>query len=881
MDNHRQMPWHSRELGEVYQRLDTSEEGLSDAEAEKRLQKNGYNELRAKPPKTILQMLWTQISDPMVLILVGAAVFSGILREWIEAVVIATIVVVNAVIGIVQEKKAQSSLEALRNMSAPTARALRQREESLIPAKELVVGDVVFLSDGDMVPADVRLIDSANLKVQEASLTGESVPSEKEADQVLPVECALGDRGNMLYTSSIITYGRATGVVVATGMDTEMGSIAQMLDSQDELDTPLKRKLSVLGQTLTFVGLAVCVLIFVIGMLYQRPLVPQFLVAISLAISIIPEGLPATATIVMALGVQRMAKKNALIRKLPAVETLGNATVICSDKTGTLTLNKMTATKIAVNGDFETGTPTQVENASDQHPGVYKELVYAAALCNDASFDPDRKGEIIGDPTEGALIYMAQAFGIDHERLEDEYPRLYEQPFDSERKRMTTVHSIAGKVVAYTKGAVDEMLPLCTQIMTAQGIRPITDGDRENVLSLCSEMSQEALRVLGFSMRILPKIPEEDENIEFQMTFIGVVGMIDPPRKEVADSVQICRNAGIRTVMITGDHKVTALAIARELGIYQEGNTILTGDELDAMDDEALDAVVGTATVFARVSPADKLRIIQSLKRIGEVTAMTGDGVNDSPALKAADIGVAMGVTGTDVAKDASDMVLLDDSFTTIVYAIKEGRRVYRNIQKVIQFLLAGNIAEILTLFVATILNWEAPLLAVHILWVNLATASFPALALGIDPPSKNIMRHRPVKSGTLFEKDLVYRVVIQGVFVSAMTICAYWIGASMTGHAAGQTMAFCVLAFSQMLRAFNQRSNTEPIWVRAENLNPWLVVSFLASAALMLCILLVPALQTAFQLTTLSVLQWMIVVALSVLSIVQMEVMKVLRRGK
>ena len=437
------MPWHSRELGEVYQRLDTSEEGLSDAEAEKRLQKNGYNELRAKPPKTILQMLWTQISDPMVLILVGAAVFSGILREWTEAVVIATIVVVNAVIGIVQEKKAQSSLEALRNMSAPTARALRQREESLIPAKELVVGDVVFLSDGDMVPADVRLIDSANLKVQEASLTGESVPSEKEADQVLPVECALGDRGNMLYTSSIITYGRATGVVVATGMDTEMGSIAQMLDSQDELDTPLKRKLSVLGQTLTFVGLAVCVLIFVIGMLYQRPLVPQFLVAISLAISIIPEGLPATATIVMALGVQRMAKKNALIRKLPAVETLGNATVICSDKTGTLTLNKMTATKIAVNGDFETGTPTQVENASDQHPGVYKELVYAAALCNDASFDPDRKGEIIGDPTEGALIYMAQAFGIDHERLEDEYPRLYEQPFDSERKRMTTVHSIA------------------------------------------------------------------------------------------------------------------------------------------------------------------------------------------------------------------------------------------------------------------------------------------------------------------------------------------------------------------------------------------------------------------------------------------------------
>ena len=880
MDRHRQTPWHALKLTEVYETLHTSEEGLSDAEAAERLEKYGRNALRSKPPKTILQMLKAQIIDPMVLILIGASAFSAILQEWTEAAVIFVIVIVNAVIGIVQEKKAQSSLEALRNMSAPTARVLRQGEETVIPASELVVGDVVMLGDGDMVPADLRLIDSANLKVQEASLTGESVPSEKEAEDILPEDCPLGDRSNMAYTSAIVTYGRATGVVVATGMDTEVGNIAGMLDNQDDTDTPLKRKLNAVGKTLTIVGLIVCALIFAIGAFYQRPLIPQFLVAISLAISIIPEGLPATATIVMALGVQRMAKKNALIRKLPAVETLGSATVICSDKTGTLTLNKMTVTHIAVNGDFENGTTTPVENAANQHPAVYKELVYAAALCNDASLDPDRKGEIIGDPTEGALIYLAQAFGIDHEALEDDYPRLFEQPFDSERKRMTTVHRIHEKWVSYTKGAVDEMLPLCTHILTSEGVRPITEADKENITKLCLSMSEGALRVLGFAMRTLMELPtDDDENVEFDMTFVGVTGMIDPPRKEVADSVRTCRQAGIRTIMITGDHKVTALAIAKELDIYREGNTVISGEELDTMTDDELDDAVKTTTVFARVSPADKLRIIQSLKRTGEVAAMTGDGVNDSPALKAADIGVAMGITGTDVAKDAADMILLDDSFTTIAYAIKEGRRVYRNIQKVIQFLLVGNIAEILTLFVATLFNWDAPLLAVHILWVNLATATLPALALGVDPASKNIMKHKPVKSGTLFEKDLVRRVITQGIFVAAMTTCAYWIGADLGGHVTGQTMAFCVLAFSQMLRAFNQRSNTEPIWVRAEGINPWLIVSFVVSALLMACILLVPALQNAFRLTLLDGTQWLIVIGLSLMSILQVEIVKTIKK--
>ena len=447
---------------------------------------------------------------------------------------------------------------------------------------------------------------------------------------------------------------------------------------------------------------------------------------------------------------------------------------------------------------------------------------------------------------------------------------------------MTTVHEIDGAITAYTKGAVDEMLPLCTRILTAAGERPITQDDRAQILALCRQLSESALRVLGFARRTLSAVPQEDaENVEFDLTFLGAAGMIDPPRQEVADSVRTCRQAGIRTIMITGDHKVTALAIARQLDIYREGDSVLSGEELDTLTDAELDRAVQRATVFARVSPADKLRIIQSLKRTGEVAAMTGDGVNDSPALKAADIGVAMGITGTDVAKDASDMILLDDSFTTIAYAIKEGRRVYRNIQKVIQFLLVGNIAEILTLFLATVFNRPAPLEAVHILWVNLATATLPALALGVDPASRNIMKHPPVQSGTLFEKDLVRRVITQGVFVAAMTTCAYYLGAALSGHAAGQTMAFCTLAFSQMLRSFNQRSNTEPIWVRAEGINPWLLVSFLACAALMAAILLVPALRGAFGLVALTGAQAALVAALSLLSLAQVEVAKAIRRRK
>lgn len=662
-------------------------------------------------------------------------------------------------------------------------------------------------------------------------------------------------------------------------MNTEIGQIAGMLEDDDTSDTPLKRKLNAVGKILTIIGLIICVLIFAIGAFYGRPLLPQFLVAISLAISIIPEGLPATATIIMALGVQRMAKEHALIKNLPAVETLGNATVICSDKTGTLTLNKMTVTHLANGDDFLNKKILKAQKAVKNN-NAYKDLMYAASLCNDASLSPASPEEIIGDPTEGALIPLAQDFGYSVSSLRKEYPRLGEYPFDSIRKRMSTIHEINNEYVAYIKGALDELLPLCDSIATSNGVQKLTKTDKENILALSHKMSDQALRVLGFASRTILNLPQENENIEQHLVFLGAVGMIDPARDEVKASIKMAREAGIKTIMITGDHKNTAVAIAKNLGIYANGNTVISGTELNEMTDSELDQAVKSTTVFARVSPNDKLRIIQSLKRNEEVVAMTGDGVNDSPALKAANIGVAMGISGTDVAKDVSDMILLNDSFTTITAAIKEGRKVYRNIQKVIQFLLVGNIAEITTLFIATLFNWDAPLLAVHILWVNLATASLPALALGVDPASKNIMKHKPVKTGTLFERDLVWRVISQGIFVALMTLLAYWIGDTFDNPIAGQTMAFCVLALSQMLRAFNQHSNTDPIWIRGNKVNIWLIVSFIVSAILMGVILFTPNLQSLFHLTNLTSRQWLVVIILSLFSILQVELMKLIKRS-
>lgn len=879
MDSQKQPPAYSQTKDELFSNLETSSAGLSEPEVDRRLKKYGHNVLNKKSPKSILNMLKEQIFDPMILILLGAATFSALLNEWVEAGVIFFIVIINSIIGIIQEKKAQASLAALKTMSAPTATVIRNGSEEIVSASELVVGDLVILTNGDMVPADLRLTQSNNLKIAEASLTGESIASEKNAAAVLSPDCPLGDRKNMAYTSSIVTYGRGSGIVTKTGMNTEIGQIAGMLEDDDTSDTPLKRKLNAVGKILTIIGLIICVLIFAIGAFYGRPLLPQFLVAISLAISIIPEGLPATATIIMALGVQRMAKEHALIKNLPAVETLGNATVICSDKTGTLTLNKMTVTHLANGDDFLNKKILKVQKAVKNN-NAYKDLMYAASLCNDASLSPASPEEIIGDPTEGALIPLAQDFGYSVSSLRKEYPRLGEYPFDSIRKRMSTIHEINNEYVAYIKGALDELLPLCDSIATSNGVQKLTKTDKENILALSHKMSDQALRVLGFASRTILNLPQENENIEQHLVFLGAVGMIDPARDEVKASIKMARKAGIKTIMITGDHKNTAVAIAKDLGIYANGNTVISGTELNEMTDSELDQAVKSTTVFARVSPNDKLRIIQSLKQNEEVVAMTGDGVNDSPALKAANIGVAMGISGTDVSKDVSDMILLNDSFTTITAAIKEGRKVYRNIQKVIQFLLVGNIAEITTLFIATLFNWDAPLLAVHILWVNLATASLPALALGVDPASKNIMKHKPVKTGTLFERDLVWRVISQGIFVALMTLLAYWIGDTFDNPIAGQTMTFCVLALSQMLRAFNQHSNTDPIWIRGNKVNIWLIVSFIVSAILMGVILFTPNLQSLFHLTNLTSRQWLVVIILSLFSILQVELMKLIKRS-
>ena len=885
-------PWHSLTCEETEALLHTSAEGLSDAEAAKRLEQYGKNNLRQKMPKSIAKMIWEQLTDVMVIILFLAAAFSLIMyfvnpgggeeRDGLaEAIVILVVIALNATVGVVQEKKAANALEALKNMTAPTARVLREGEESVVPASELVPGDIVYLEDGCIVPADIRIIQDSNMKVQEAALTGESVPSEKDGLTVLPEDAPLGDRVNMAYSSSIVMYGNATGIVVGTGMNTEVGKIANLLDEQDETDTPMKRKLNSVGKTLSLVGLIVCVLVLGISLIRDyTKWVSMIMTAISLAISIIPEGLPATSTIIMALGVQRMAKKNALVKSLPAVETLGSATVVCCDKTGTLTLNKMTVTHLAVGDDFLQGVTTKVEDVSKKYDSsVYEDLVAGAALCINAKKDPDNPGNILGDPTEGALVYLAEKFGIDTEDYEDAHPRLFEQPFDSDRKRMSVLNQTEGGYTVYTKGAVDEMLPLCTQYRTGSGVRAMTDADREQILKVCNKMSAEALRVLGFAVRTVPAVPEEEgADLESDLTFVGVVGMIDPPRKEVIQAVETCHTAGIRVVMITGDHKVTAMAIAKQLHIFREGNIVISGPELDAMTDEELDKAVEKCVVFARVSPSDKLRIIQSLKRTGEVAAMTGDGVNDSPALKEADIGVAMGITGTDVAKDAADVILLDDNFTTIEYAIREGRRVYRNIQKVIQFLVAGNIAEILILFIAVCIGLpEMPIEAVHILLINLATDSLPAVALGVDPASPNIMKHKPVKSGTLFERGMIYRIALHGVFITAAAWAAYLIGQYCFAHdhVQAMTMTFLVLSFSQLSHALNQRSNTDSIFKRGQGHNKFLFVALVCSAAIVLLVSLVPALQGFFDLTNLTWQEWLVSIGLSVFPLVAVEISK------
>lgn len=776
--------------------------GLSDKQISERTEQYGLNKLKEKKKKTVLQRFANQFKDVMIIILMVAAVISFIIAcvegepmEFFEPVLILLIVILNAIMGVFQESKAEKALDALKNMSAPHARVIRQGKESIIDASKLVPGDIIRLEAGDFVPADARLMHSVSLKSEESALTGESVPSEKDADAEVEEDAAIADRNNMVFSGCSITYGTATAIVTATGMDTEMGKIANLLDEEKETQTPLQHKLAQLGTYLGILAIIACVIIFVVGVMNDIPVMDIFMTAVSLAVSAIPEGLPAIVTIVLSIGVQRMVKKNALIRRLPAVETLGSASVICSDKTGTLTQNRMTLVEAYVDGD------TQSENISDNNSDKVKKLLCYATLCCDGSivFNGDEV-QHIGDPTETAIVFATHKNGMPKDLLEKEYKRIGELPFDSDRKLMSSINKIDGKNIVIVKGAFDVMSERCAF------------GNIELAREITNEMSKKALRVLAVAYKQIPAVPENltSEEIENGLTFMGLVGMIDPPRPEAKVAVATCRKAGIKPVMITGDHIVTAAAIAGELGILQKGDKAITGAELDSMTDEKLNEEVEKISVYARVSPENKIRIVKAWQRKGQVVSMTGDGVNDAPALKAADIGCAMGITGTDVAKGAADMTLTDDNFATIVDAVREGRGIYSNIKKVIAFLLGTNIGEVVAVFIAMLLWHKSPFLSIQLLWINLVTDSMPAIALGMEAVEADVMDKKPKpKNEGIFAKGLGVRVVLQGLMFGILALIGFAVGERVTGTiAGGQTLAFMVLSLSQIIQAYNMRSD-------------------------------------------------------------------------
>jgi Ca2+-transporting ATPase len=776
--------------------------GLTESQVQEKRAQHGENKLKEKKKKTNLQRFVEQFKDVMILILIVAAIISfaiacieGEPKEFFEPVLILLIVILNAIMGVMQESKAEKALDALKSLSAPHARVIRGGEEKVIDAVELVPGDIIHLEAGDFIPADARLIRSVSLKSEESALTGASVPSEKDASVVVDEKAPLGDRNNMVFSGCSITYGTATAVVTATGMDTEMGKIANLLENEEEGQTPLQKKLAQLGKYLGVLALAACAIIFVVGIANGIPALEIFMTAVSLAVSAIPEGLPAIVTIVLSIGVQRMVKKNAIIRRLPAVETLGGASVICSDKTGTLTQNRMTLVKAYLDGADE------AEDISTQNSTEVKKLLTYGTLCCDGSVVfHGREEQHIGDPTETAIVLAAHRNGMPKDALNNEYPRLAEIPFDSDRKLMTTVNRIGGKNIVIVKGAFDVMASRCVS------------GNLEKAAQINEDMSKNALRVLAIGYKEIEEVPAEpkSEELENGLTFMGLVGMIDPPRPEAKAAVETCRKAGIKPVMITGDHVVTASAIAKELGILLDGDRAITGPELDAMTDTELDSCVENISVYARVSPENKIRIVKAWQRKGQVVSMTGDGVNDAPALKAADIGCAMGITGTDVAKGAADMTLTDDNFATIVDAVREGRGIYANIKKVVGFLLGTNIGEVVTVFVAMLLWHKSPLLSMQLLWINLVTDSLPAIALGMEPVETDIMDRAPKpKDEGLFAHGFGIRIILPGIMFGALSLIAFYLGESMTGLTeGGQTLAFMVLALSQVVQAFNMRSD-------------------------------------------------------------------------
>jgi len=871
--------WHVKSLEQIEDELATDfSVGLTDQEAEKRLEQYGPNELEQKGRKSIWAMLAEQFSDFMVIILIIAAIISGLLGEVTDSVIILMIVILNAVLGVVQENKAEASLEALKKMAAPNAKVRRNGNPEIVPSAKLVPGDVVVLETGDFVPADIRLLETSNLKIQEAALTGESVPVEKSSEALKAEDIPLGDRINMAYSGSLITYGRGRGIVVETGMSTQMGRIAEMIQTEEGVKTPLQKRLEVLGKTLGIAALAICAVIFLVGVLYGKDIFAMFLTSVSLAVAAIPEGLPAIVTIVLAIGVQRMIERNAIIRKLPAVETLGSATIICSDKTGTLTQNKMTVEKLFYNGGFvDARDPQKLDPEKDKHLQI---LITSGILCNDSQVNEvDGEKKTIGDPTETALVDLGLRLNMDKRDLDSQAQRVDEVPFDSDRKLMTTVHKYGEAYRVYTKGAPDALLERCTRVL-ADGIIKEMDSDMRLLIQNANDaMAKDALRVLAAAYKDVKSIPDGDKQnaLENDLIFVGLFGMIDPPRPEARDAVKLCKRAGIKPIMITGDHRVTAVAIARDLGILEREEEAITGAQLEDMSDEELKQRVKQFSVYARVSPEHKVRIVKAWQEWGQIVAMTGDGVNDAPALKRADIGAAMGIVGTDVAKEAADMVLTDDNFATIVAAVEEGRRIFANILKAIQFLLSCNIGEIFVLLVATLLNWPEVLLPIHILWVNLVTDSLPALALGVDPAEKDIMDRKPRDPNSrVFDSGMVRRILYQGIMVGGLTLAAFRIGLR-TSLQVGETMAFAVLALSQLVHSLNMRSNRHSIFKVGLGSNPQLIGAICLSGLLQIAVVTVPFLSGIFKVAPLAAEHWLEVALLSLAPLAIVEIVKLL----
>ena len=897
--------WFNQTVQETEKKLKTSiQTGLTQEQQNEKLAEYGLNELQAQKKKSLFVKFLEQFKDFMIIILIFAAIISGAIsiaqgEAITDSIIILIVVIVNSIIGVAQEAKAEKSLEALQKLSGHEAKVIREGNLQTVSAKDLVPGDIVVLETGDYVPADLRIIEATNLKAQEASLTGESVPVEKNTEALSDEKVGIGDRTNMLFSSSLITYGRGKGIVVETGMNTEVGKIANIINSTDETETPLQEKLNKLGKTLGIGALVICAVIFVIGLLYGKNPLDMFMTAVSLAVAAIPEGLAAVSTIVLAIGVQRMVKKHAIVKKLPAVETLGSATVICSDKTGTLTQNKMTVQRIFYNNKLLDINKIDLK----QEDETLERLVHISMLCNDTKISTDN--QLTGDPTETALVDMG--FKLDFEpSLFEQMPRLKEIPFDSDRKLMTTVNKVGEKYVVCTKGGVDELLNRCTKYILNDEIKTDLEEYKKTISENNEEMAKNALRVLAMGYKELNHEPTEEDmaSLENDLIYIGMVGMIDPPREEVKLAVHKCKTAGIKTVMITGDHKITAIAIAKALGILENESEALTGSELEEMTDEELTKNIRKYSVYARVSPEHKVRIVKAWQANGEIVAMTGDGVNDAPALKTADIGCAMGIVGTDVAKEAADVILTDDNFATIVSAVEEGRRIYDNILKAIQFLLSSNVGEIIVLFVAILItpllskifgidiHLIEPLLPIHILWINLVTDSLPALALAVDPAEKDVMERKPIKPKKgIFTNGMSWRIIYQGVMIGLLTLAAFIIGLGtkdvpiiegLTEQEVrveiGQTMAFIVLALSELTHVFNIRNNKKSIFKTNIFNNSKLILAILTSSALMFVILLIPSLRSIFSIPVLPKENIIELICLVLAPIVIVEIFKLLK---